>query len=48
MMVSVAYHAGRFPPARLDWPRLIPLLGPASGAVARYDGMVAAGSPIPA
>jgi len=41
-MASVAYHEGRFPPAMLDWSRLIPLLGPAAAAVARYDGMVAA------
>ncbi len=41
-MSAVAYHAGHFPPATLDWPRLIPLLGPAAAAVARYDGMLAA------
>jgi len=41
-MAAVAYHEGRFPPAVLDWPRLIPLLGPAAAAVARYDGMLAA------
>ncbi|HKI83896.1 MAG TPA: Fic/DOC family N-terminal domain-containing protein, partial [Candidatus Krumholzibacteria bacterium] len=40
--MAVQYHLGRFPPARLDWPRLIPLLGPAAAAVARYDGMLAA------
>src|SRR5690606_3605591 len=39
---AVAYHEGRFPPRDLDWPRLIPLLGPAAAAVARYDGMLAA------
>jgi len=39
-MAAVAYHEGQFPPAALDWSRLIPLLGPA--AVARYDGMLAA------
>lgn len=41
-MVPVSYHQGRFPPLVLDWPALIPLLGPAAAAVARYDGMLAA------
>lgn len=41
-MAPVLYHEGRFPPVTLDWPRLIPLLGPAAAAVARYDGMLAA------
>lgn len=41
-MAPVQYHEGRFPPGLLDWPRLIPLLGPAAAAVARYDGMLAA------
>ncbi len=41
-MPAVRYHIGRFPPPTLDWPRLIPLLGPAAAAVARYDGMLAA------
>jgi Fic family protein len=41
-MPPVPYHTGRFPPADLDWPRLISLIGPASAAVARYDGMLAA------
>lgn len=41
-MAPVQYHEGRFPPGSLDWPRLIPLLGPAAAAVARYDGMLAA------
>jgi Fic family protein len=41
-MPPALYHAGRFPPAALDWPTLIPLLGPAAAAVARYDGMLAA------
>lgn len=38
MMAATRYHEGRFPPAKLDWPKLIPLLGPASAAVARYEG----------
>ena len=42
-MAAVHYHEGRFPPEeRLDWPALIPLIGPAVAAVARYDGALAA------
>lgn len=42
-MPPVHYHTGHFPPdERLDWKILIPLIGPASAAVARYDGMLAA------
>lgn len=41
-MPPVLYHVGRFPPVNLNWPQLIPLLGPAAAAVARYDGMLAA------
>ena len=41
-MAAAHYHLGAFPPAELDWPQLIPLLGPASAAVARYDGTLAA------
>ena len=41
-MAPVAYHAGHFPPVALDWQELIPLLGPAAAAVARYDGMLSA------
>lgn len=40
--MAVHYHAGAFPPTVLDWPRLIPLLGPTAAAVARYDGTLAA------
>ncbi|GHT91728.1 Fic family protein [Betaproteobacteria bacterium] len=40
--MAVHYHLGAFPPAELDWSQLIPLLGPASAAVARYDGTLAA------
>lgn len=39
-MPPVRYHASRFPPESLDWTRLIPLLGPASAAVARYWGVL--------
>ena len=41
-MPPVLYHSGRFPPVTLDWPRLIPLIGPAAAALARYDGMLSA------
>ncbi len=42
-MPAVHYHEGKFPPdQRLDWPKLIPFIGPASAALARYDGMLAA------
>ena len=41
--MPVHYHQGRFPPdERLDWEKLIPLLGPTAGAVARYDGTLSA------
>lgn len=40
--MAVAYHLGGFPPSELDWPALIPLLGPTSAAVARYDGTLSA------
>ena len=38
----VQYHEGGFPPKQLDWERLVPLIGPANAALARYDGMLAA------
>ena len=42
-MTAVHYHLGRFPPDdRIDWPKLIPLIGPAAAALARYDGLLAA------
>ena len=39
-MAPVSYHLGRFPPNDIDWPKLIPLIGPASAAVARYEGVL--------
>jgi len=36
--MTVLYHHGRFPPERLDWQRLLPLIGPANAAVALYRG----------
>ncbi len=42
-MQPVHYHDGMFPPEeRLDWQALMPLIGPAYSAVARFDGMLAA------
>jgi Fic family protein len=40
MTTPVRYHTGGFPPATLDWEKLIPLVGPANAAVARYDGLL--------
>lgn len=39
-MNPVHYHTGRFPPKRLDWSRLASLIGPASAAVARFEGIL--------
>lgn len=39
-MSPVSYHLGQFPPSELDWPRLIPLIGPANAAIARYEGVL--------
>lgn len=42
-MPPVHYQAGAFPPDdRLDWAELVPAIGPATGAVARYDGLLEA------
>ncbi len=42
-MPPVPYHDERFPPdERLDWKRLVPLIGPAEAALARYDGLLSA------
>jgi cell filamentation protein, protein adenylyltransferase len=38
----VKYHEGGFPPKNLKWEQLIPLIGPANAALARYDGILAA------
>lgn len=40
--IPAHYHYGKFPPKKLDWQRLIPLLGPAAAALARYDGLLSA------
>lgn len=39
-MSATKYHEGGFPPRTLDWPRLVPLIGPANAAVARYEGVL--------
>ena len=39
-MSKVFYHAGRFPPEQLEWPKLIPLLGPTAAALARYGALL--------
>ena len=39
-MSPVHYHDGKFPPPELDWPQLLPLIGPANAAVARYAGLL--------
>lgn len=37
--MATHYHEGNFPPEdRIDWSAVIPLIGPAVAAVARYDG----------
>ncbi len=38
----VRYHTGCFPPATLDFERLLPWVGPANAALARYDGILKA------
>ena len=39
-MPPVHYHSGGFPPRDLDWSVLIPLVGPANRALARYDTLL--------
>jgi Fic family protein len=39
---AVLYHTGQFPPVTFDWPRLLPLIGPANAALARYDALLTA------
>ncbi len=41
-MTAVHYHTGRFPPKHLHWAELVPRIGPASMALARYDGLLSA------
>lgn len=37
---AVHYHSGRFPPEKLDYERLMPILLKATDAIARYDQML--------
>lgn len=39
-MTATLYHSGGFPPPNLDWLRLLPLIGPANAAVAKYEGVL--------
>jgi len=39
---AVQYHYGHFPPTQLLWEKVIPYIGPASAAIARYDGLLSA------
>lgn len=38
MNQPVHYHYGQFPPSDINWERLLPLIGPANAALAKYDG----------
>lgn len=40
--MATQYHYDQFPPAELQWEKLIPLLGPTRAAVAHYDGVLSA------
>lgn len=42
MSTPVRYHMDGFPPRNIDWARLVPLVGQANAALARYDGLVVA------
>jgi Fic family protein len=42
MSGPVHYQVGSFPPQEIDWASLVPLLGSANAAVARYDGLLMA------
>ena len=43
-MPVVHYHQGKFPPPKRDLQCLLPLIGPANAAVARYDSPYPPGS----
>jgi len=40
--VPTRYHLGEFPPTDLDWPGLVPHVGRAQAALARYDALTLA------
>jgi len=41
-MTPIQYHLGQFPPNKLDWRNLLPLIGQARAAVGRYDEILTA------
>lgn len=41
-MAAVDYHYEKFPPKDFDFNQLMPLVGPANRAIARYDGLLSA------
>ncbi len=42
MIGPIRYHEGQFPPVITEWGQLVPLIGSAHAAVARYDGALSA------
>jgi Fic family protein len=41
-MSAVRYHYDQFPPAKLDWEKLVPLIGPATLALGDFKGLLEA------
>lgn len=41
-MAPIRYHKGKFPPSDgdLDWSRIVPKIGPATGAITQFDGLL--------
>jgi Fic family protein len=39
-MPPVKYHIGKFPPQNIDWRKIVPLIGPANAAIAKYEGVL--------
>lgn len=42
MTEPVQYHYNKFPPKNINWTKVLPLIGPANAALARYDGTLSA------
>jgi len=42
LMPSIKYHYGKFSPKKIDWNKLIPLIGPTNAAIGRYGGTLTA------
>jgi len=42
MSKPIEYHYDKFPPKNVDFAAILPLVGPANAALARYDGMLSA------